>query len=433
LVTSKCVDIIPEIDLLYSDVVAHRNKCTVLRDRVQTLEPTLRLLKNVGDSSMVLGMVVSFLFETLSSSKAFMELHGSSAWFANAVNAQRTVAQYKQLNTSLDKAVNDLSSFIAGHENGVQYNELRKSLEDYQQRNSRWEDTMTDDNEKDCKKVCLMQEEQQKLIRDYHIGRDKITGVPIVRDVMVGINNEFGVAVKCLWQNKHVMVKGFRFQNDGFQLASSLWRMRHPNISKIVGVYKDTHGRLHLLTAYAPRGSLAKAIESRKMGGWVDKVRVALGIAQGMIYLHCRRPNISHGNLKPENVVFANDGHPLLVDYGLPALDENAAHRSPSACMFVAPEVATKGAQFDVRKADVFSFGMLLWAIFKEQQPSILAGGELPAIPQMWASVLPKLSQTIMMCWRKNPADRPDFTTLTLDLMDLQEHLTRSTGAHNND
>jgi serine/threonine protein kinase len=45
-------------------------------------------------------------------------------------------------------------------------------------------------------------------------------------------------------------------------------------------------------------------------------MRVALGIAQGMAYLHGRHPCVVHGDLKPDNVMLSDTLHVKIIDFG---------------------------------------------------------------------------------------------------------------------
>ena len=47
------------------------------------------------------------------------------------------------------------------------------------------------------------------------------------------------------------------------------------------------------------------------------KVRVALGIAQGLEYMHTQSPPVAHFDLKPGNILLSDAGEPKICDFGL--------------------------------------------------------------------------------------------------------------------
>lgn len=88
----------------------------------------------------------------------------------------------------------------------------------------------------------------------------------------------------------------------------------------------------------------------------------------------------------------------------------------------MAPEVIEHNPYGE--KADVFSFGILLWELltgkvpYQEMTPlqaaiGVVQKGLRPAIP---SDCPPALADIMRQCWAKNPKDRPSFESLKASL-----------------
>ena len=90
---------------------------------------------------------------------------------------------------------------------------------------------------------------------------------------------------------------------------------------------------------------------------WLTRVRVAIGAAKGLAYLHAQGgPNFVHGNIKSSNVLLNRDREACISDFGLSQLLSG----SPSSSKIVgyrAPEV--NGTQKPTQRSDVYSFGVV--------------------------------------------------------------------------
>ncbi|BDA50370.1 MDIS1-interacting receptor like kinase 2 [Coccomyxa sp. Obi] len=97
--------------------------------------------------------------------------------------------------------------------------------------------------------------------------------------------------------------------------------------------------------------------------------RVAYEVALGLHFLH--ELKVVHLDLKSSNVLIAADGTAKIADVGLSALLQNASHLSSlqvaGTWAWVAPEVIMAGKV--TNKADMFSFGVLLWEIITVERP----------------------------------------------------------------
>lgn len=84
----------------------------------------------------------------------------------------------------------------------------------------------------------------------------------------------------------------------------------------------------------------------------------------------------------------------------------------------MAPEVL-KSKQYTL-KADVFSFGIILWEILMQRLPErdmeIIVAGIPPEVPDELRSQYPEYILLFESCCRKNPTKRPSFDQIVIEL-----------------
>jgi serine/threonine protein kinase len=97
---------------------------------------------------------------------------------------------------------------------------------------------------------------------------------------------------------------------------------------------------------------------SRTPLDWVTRVRVALGAARGLTYLHTQGgPRFVHGNIKSSNILLTRDLEACISDFGLAQLLSSPAAAS-RIVGYRAPEI-TQSRKVLTQKSDVYSFGVV--------------------------------------------------------------------------
>ncbi|CAN1835902.1 Receptor-like cytosolic serine/threonine-protein kinase RBK1 [Linum perenne] len=142
--------------------------------------------------------------------------------------------------------------------------------------------------------------------------------------------------------------------------------INHPNAARLIGFSIDCG--LHLVLEFLPYGSLANKLHGPdEFLDWEKRYKVALGIAEGLRYLHHDCPRrIIHRDIKASNILLGEDYEAQISDFGLAKwLPENWLHHIvyPIAGTFgyLAPEYFMHGVVDE--KTDVFAFGVLLLEI----------------------------------------------------------------------
>ncbi|KAJ0247182.1 Protein STRUBBELIG-RECEPTOR FAMILY 8 [Hirschfeldia incana] len=165
-------------------------------------------------------------------------------------------------------------------------------------------------------------------------------------------------------------------EEDNFlEAVSNMSRLRHPNIVPLAG-YCTEHGQRLLVYEYVGNGNLDDTLhlnDDRSMNlTWNARVKVALGTAKALEYLHevCL-PSIVHRNFKSANILLDEELNPHLSDCGLAALNPNTERRVSTQMVgsfgYSAPEFALSGIY--TVKSDVYTFGVVMLELLTGRKP----------------------------------------------------------------
>lgn len=127
------------------------------------------------------------------------------------------------------------------------------------------------------------------------------------------------VAVKKLWRSRADLET--ESSGDFVGEVNVLGKLRHRNIVRLLGfLHNDTN--MMIVYEYMNNGSLGEALHGKQAGrllvDWVSRYNIALGVAQGLAYLHhdCYPP-IIHRDIKSNNILLDSNLEPRIADFGL--------------------------------------------------------------------------------------------------------------------
>ncbi|WP_203779435.1 serine/threonine-protein kinase, partial [Actinoplanes philippinensis] len=150
--------------------------------------------------------------------------------------------------------------------------------------------------------------------------------------------------------------------------ARAAARINHPNVIQVYDVLQ-LDDRTWIVMEYVPSRSLREEIAEQ---GRLDPYRVArIGLELLGALRTAHRLGVEHRDVKPANVLLADDGRVLLTDFGIAAVDDDGViSRSDilvGSPQFMAPERA-QGAPSGL-EADLWSLGATLYAAIEGRSP----------------------------------------------------------------
>jgi len=173
------------------------------------------------------------------------------------------------------------------------------------------------------------------------------------------------VAMKVLKESRG---NGDEFINE----VASISRTSHVNIVSLMGFCFEGSKRA-LIYEFMPNGSLEKFIykespsKANRRFEWKTLYNIALGIAQGLEYLHkgCNT-RILHFDIKPHNILLDENFCPKIFDFGLAKICPREKSiismlGARGTVGYIAPEVFCRNFGGVSHKSDVYSYGMMVF------------------------------------------------------------------------
>ncbi|KAK4755927.1 hypothetical protein SAY87_009684 [Trapa incisa] len=194
-----------------------------------------------------------------------------------------------------------------------------------------------------------------------------------VYKISIGDSGEF-VAVKRIWNGRKLDSKhGKEFLAE----VEILGTIRHSNIVKLLCCISSDDSKL-LVYEYKENESLDRWLHQskRKLIGfgsipmgrgsldWATRLKVAIGAAQGLCYIHCDcSPPIIHRDIKSSNILLDSKFNAAIADFGLAKTlaghgDAHTMSAVAGSFGYFAPEYAYSTRVNE--KIDVYSFGVVL-------------------------------------------------------------------------
>ncbi|KAK9156667.1 hypothetical protein Scep_003241 [Stephania cephalantha] len=165
---------------------------------------------------------------------------------------------------------------------------------------------------------------------------------------------------------KRLNQEGFQGHREWLAEVNYLGQLSHPNLVKLVGYCLEDEHRL-LVYEFMPRGSLENHLFRRgsyfQPLSWALRMKVALGAAKGLAFLHSAETKVIYRDFKTSNILLDSNYNAKLSDFGLakdgPTGDKShVSTRVMGTYGYAAPEYLATGHL--TAKSDIYSFGVVL-------------------------------------------------------------------------
>jgi eukaryotic-like serine/threonine-protein kinase len=180
-------------------------------------------------------------------------------------------------------------------------------------------------------------------------------------------------------------------------------------------------GESYLVLPYYPRGSLAQQLREDGKLSLDRTVRLAAELGRGLDALH--EHEILHRDVKPSNVLLADDGTAALSDFGLARASDSTQITQDGQLVgtphYLAPELIEGGEA--TRASDLYALGCLLYEClvgeppFTGARPAEIGFAHLAQAPPDPRERRPELSEDVALALlaalEKDPQARPTSGT----------------------
>ncbi|UJP10738.1 Stk1 family PASTA domain-containing Ser/Thr kinase [Microbacterium sp. KUDC0406] len=222
------------------------------------------------------------------------------------------------------------------------------------------------------------------------------------------------------------------FQSRFIQEARAAARLADPHVVNVFDQGQD--GELaYLVMEYLPGITLRELLKEQKRLSIPQTITIMDAVLSGLAAAH--RAGIVHRDVKPENVLLAEDGRIKIGDFGLArATTANTATGAQllGTIAYLAPELVTRGTA-DAR-SDIYALGIMLYEMlvgeqpYKGEQPMQIAfqhATEQVPRPSARNSAVPEqLDELVLWATEKSPDERPIDAQAMLDrLRDIEREL----------
>ena len=237
--------------------------------------------------------------------------------------------------------------------------------------------------------------------------------------------------------NRPVAVKviGASFRNDPAYAkrfvheAQAVATWRHENIAQVY--YADEQDDLYFFAMEYIDGMdlgevLLQYAQKDERMPQAEVVRIGRAIADALDYAHDK--DVIHRDVKPQNVLVAQDGRVVLTDFGL-ALDtqQGSVGEVFGTAHYIAPEQARRSSEA-VPQSDLYSLGIMLYEMltgkvpFDDPSPTAVALQHIMEPPPPPRSLNPALNQqteaVLLKALAKTPQERYQRGSLLMDALE---------------
>jgi serine/threonine protein kinase len=158
-----------------------------------------------------------------------------------------------------------------------------------------------------------------------------------------------------------------RFQREARVVA----KLEHPNIIPVYD-FAEEDGKTYLVMKFVEGETLKARLQKRPLTP-EEGVELIETVGEALAFAH--KQGILHRDVKPSNVMIADDGHIYLMDFGLARIASAGESTLSSDMMIGTPQYISPEQALGVRDldagTDIYSFGVLIYELVVGQVPFI--------------------------------------------------------------
>lgn len=144
-------------------------------------------------------------------------------------------------------------------------------------------------------------------------------------------------------------------------------QLHHPGIVQVLDLLKDDKN-YYIFMEYCPNGEIFGYIVDRHKLSENEGKKFFKEVVEALAYIHSQ--NIAHRDLKPENLLLDPDVHVKISDFGLSKfVTGDGLVETPCGSPCYASPECLSGEPYDGRKSDIWSLGVILFAMVTGQLP----------------------------------------------------------------
>lgn len=188
--------------------------------------------------------------------------------------------------------------------------------------------------------------------------------------------------------------------------ARAMARVRHPNILAVHDVGVDD-GQIYVVMELAERGSVADRLQ--RAGPLAPRQACVVGCAVLSALAEAHRHGIVHRDVKPQNIVLTALGVPMLMDFGIASVPDEATYGMTATgtqlgtLAYMSPEQRVDPRRVDAR-SDLYAAAATLCVLLTVRNPVDLHS--LDAQHDLLRDVPPPIARVIAKGARYRAADR---------------------------
>lgn len=187
----------------------------------------------------------------------------------------------------------------------------------------------------------------------------------------------------------------------------------HKNLLKPL-YYDSCDRKPYLVLPFCPQGSILKDVgQFSEEQAW----RLLRDVSSGLAWLHSMNPPVIHQDIKPDNVMVAENGDFMITDFGVSTHLKSTLRKSMSVAFssagtiaYMAPERFGKD-NTPIMANDIYSLGATTFEMLTGNPPFGDDGGLVQKkgaeVPELKGDYSDQLKKVIAKCLKTNPWERP--------------------------